>query len=232
MNEAVARRLREIARQVQAEHPVSAIDRAGMLAPLTLFLAEFHYLGYTRKVMHEFAKRAGVEISYQRLCVWVLNQFGDQPKEAIGELLQIAVDQGEFESPYFQRRQKPEKPVYQEGEGRAARRSNHGSGAEVQEFRGRETLPASLRHIPMDEEATAEAPEEVSRPRNSEIVPIPAEEVSRPRNSIEPTEEPASGDDEAEKRKQARLRALADSFQEFKSPYSDLGTNQSTKGNE
>ena len=216
MNEAVARRLREIARQVQAEHPVSAIDRAGMLAPLTLFLAEFHYLGYTRKVMHEFAKRAGVEISYQRLCVWVLNQFGDQPKEAIGELLQIAVDQGEFESPYFQRRQKPEKPVYQEREGRAARRSNHGSGAEVQEFRGRETLPASLRHIPLDEEATAEAPEEVSRPRNS----------------IEPTEEPASGDDEAEKRKQARLRALADSFQEFKSPYSDLGTNQSTKGNE
>lgn len=85
MNEAVARRLREIAAQVQAEHPVSAIDRAGMLAPLTLFLAEFHYLGYTRKVMHEFAKRAGVEISYQRLCVWVLNQFGDQPKEAIGE---------------------------------------------------------------------------------------------------------------------------------------------------
>lgn len=95
-------RMTELARAVQRERVV-APKSASVLGPVRVLIAEFIYLDMAKIDIYEFVKRAGIGITYPGMCMWVSRNFGTG-KEAVqkaAEIVQAAVDQGEFTSPYF-----------------------------------------------------------------------------------------------------------------------------------
>jgi hypothetical protein len=94
-----------IAHEMQRAPTRSTARSGGLLAPALVPLAEFRYLGYSLKYMHEYARRIGIQISYPGFCAWMKNNVG--PQSGIGSkaawIVQDAVNQGAYTSPYFQK---------------------------------------------------------------------------------------------------------------------------------
>jgi hypothetical protein len=97
-------KLVELARRMQEERPApQGQSRPSVLEAAVVPLAEFRYLGYSLRFMHEFAKRAGIQISYNGLVSWAKRRLGTEtgPDSLAARIVQHAVDQGAYNSPHF-----------------------------------------------------------------------------------------------------------------------------------
>lgn len=101
----IAPSLLALARQMQEESQPRFAKRESVLAPALVILAEFRYLGYSSKFMHEFAERAGLGIGYSSFCAWLNRHVGQAsgPGSKAAGIVQEAVNLDRFTSPHFEK---------------------------------------------------------------------------------------------------------------------------------
>jgi hypothetical protein len=170
-------------------------------------IAEFIYLDMAKIDIYEFVKRAGIEITYPGMCMWVSRNFGTG-KEAVqkaAEIVQAAVDQGEFTSPYFS----PNRP-------------HPGTSHEISPPRNSRPALVALVNTPasaLSETANAAATPTEKRTDQSRPVKALPESPEIPPQTVARTPDAEGADAAKEAQKQARLALLAESMTKFDSPF-------------